>query len=464
MRPDAVGERAILDLIMPKKNNPTEHFLKNNFDLSLPDDFELSEEFVTAFNAIEQTDKNLYITGEAGTGKTTLLKYFRQKTRKNFIVLAPTGIAAINSHGQTIHSFFRFPPKLIQKDHVKKAHGARAIFESLEMLIVDEASMMRADLMDGIDHALRLNKGRPGKPFGGVQVVLFGDLFQLPPIVDREMAGIYNSLYETPYFFSANVFKEVRFHHFNLQKIYRQKEQAFKGLLNKIRNRSVTGDEMEILNSRVDPALCETAHDCVTLTPTNAAAHAINMTRLRNLKGEEFCYDAGVAGEFDQASYPTETELRLKKGAQVLMIRNDPEKRWVNGSIGEVVDLDEGTVVVRIGDKKHAIEATTWEKIKYRYDEDTEKIVEEVVGSFQQFPIKLAWAITIHKSQGLTFDKLIIDLDHGAFTHGQVYVALSRCRSFEGMLLRRPVKPRDIIFDERVHKIKDHFPELGSKR
>lgn len=464
MRP-CLEERVILTALMAKIENVSSGYLLNkSFDLSLPDDFELSDEFVTGFKAIEKTKKNLYITGEAGTGKTTLLKYFRQNTQKNFIVLAPTGIAAINSHGQTIHSFFRFPPKLIQKDHIKRAYNARRVFESLELLIVDEASMMRADLMDGIDHALQINKGRPGKPFGGVQVVLFGDLFQLPPIVDREMAAIYKDRYATPYFFSAEVLQKTKFHYFNLQKNYRQKEQAFRGLLNKIRNRSVTNDEMNLLNSRVNPELCDAAQDCMTLTPTNAAAHAINMTRLRHLQGLEFCYDAGIEGEFDKSSYPTETKLRLKKGAQVLMIRNDPEKRWVNGSIGEVVGLDENSVEVRIGDKIHSIEAMTWEKIKYRYDEDEEKITEDIVGSFRQLPIKLAWAITIHKSQGLTFDKLIIDLEHGAFTHGQVYVALSRCRSFEGMLLRRPVKSRDIIFDERIHKIKDHFPELSAKR
>ena len=436
------------------------HFLEKTFNLSLPDDFELSNEFVTGFNAIEKTSQNLYITGEAGTGKTTLLKYFRQKTQKKFVVLAPTGIAAINSHGQTIHSFFKFPPKLIQKEHIRRVYNGRRIFEHLELLIVDEASMMRADLMDGIDYALRLNKENHHIPFGGVQVVLFGDLYQLPPIVDKEMADVYNNLYDTPYFFSAKVFQHVNFSHFNLQKIYRQKDKDFRELLNKLRNRKLTVTDMKLLNSRVEPQLCETWSDCITLTPTNAAANAINETRLSKLGGKEFVYNASIKGEFDEKSYPTETELRLKVGAQVLMIKNDPDKRWVNGSIGEVVDLDKDSVEVRIGDKVHEVGVAVWEKIKYRYDIEEEKIVEEVLGSFEQYPIKLAWAITIHKSQGLTFDRLVIDLDHGAFTHGQVYVALSRCRSFGGVLLKRSVTHRDIIFDERIRRIKNYFPKL----
>src|SRR3989338_7503862 len=418
------------------------HMLANNFDLSLPDDFELSDEFISGFNAIEKMGKCLYITGEAGTGKTTLLKYFRQNTKKKFIVLAPTGIAAINSHGQTIHSFFKFPPKLVREEHIRRIHNNRHIFEHLDLLIVDEVSMMRADIMDGIDQALRLNKENYKAPFGGVQVVLFGDLYQLPPIVDKGMADVYNGLYETPYFFSANVFQQAQFHHFNLQKIYRQKDQEFRSLLNKLRNRALTPSDMKFLNSRVDPQRCEAWQDCITLTPTNAAANAINEVRLAKLKSKGFVYRATINREFDESSYPTETELRLRVGAQVLMIKNDRDKRWVNGSIGEVVDLAEDSIEVRIGDQVYEVETAVWEKIKYRYDEEEEKIVEDVLGSFEQYPIRLAWAITIHKSQGLTFERLVIDLDHGAFTHGQVYVALSRCRSFEGVLLRRPVTDR----------------------
>lgn len=430
------------------------------FNNALPDDFELSDEFITGFNAIEKADRHLYVTGEAGTGKTTFLQYLRKQTKKQIIVLAPTGIAAINSHGQTIHSFFRFPPKLIQKEDIRRVYNAKGVFKHLELLIIDEASMVRADLLDAIDYSLRLNKGIYDLPFGGVQIVLIGDLYQLPPIVDREMKGVYSKLYETPYFFSANVFQKITFHQLNLQKIYRQRDSKFKGLLNKLRNQKLSTSDMQILNSKVAPEFNETNEDYITLAPTNNAANAINEARLSKLEGEEFAYEAKIEGKFDRASYPTEVDLRLKVGAQVLMIKNNPGKGWVNGSIGEIVELKENLIKVSIEGVVNEVNPHTWEKVIYKYDDKEKKIIEEVVGSFKQYPMKLAWAITIHKSQGLTLDKIIIDLDHGAFTHGQVYVALSRSRSFDNIVLRRPIAHRDIIFDERIHCIKDHFPKL----
>ncbi|MFA7001696.1 MAG: PIF1 family ATP-dependent DNA helicase [Candidatus Omnitrophota bacterium] len=417
----------------------------------------MSEEFAAAFEAIEYTRDCFCVTGEAGTGKTTLLKYLRLKTQKPYVVLAPTGIAAINCYGQTVHSFFKFPHKLIHREQIKRIARMGKIFSRLRLLILDEASMMRADLLDGIDHALRVNRGRPEEPFGGVQVVLFGDLFQLAPIVDRELAATYGEFYETPYFFSSKIFKQVRFGRLNLRKIYRQSDLEFKTLLNKIRNKTFVQEDLDRLNTRVDPDLCESCGDRIILTPTNAAARAINEHRLSELEGEVFTYSAAVTGDFDEASYATESALRLKIGAQVLMVKNDPEKRWVNGSVGEVTGLTEDSIEVRIGNSVYAIEPALWEKIKYRFDKETGQISEEVMGSFEQYPLRLAWAITIHKSQGLTFDRVIVDLHHRAFAHGQVYVALSRCRSMEGLILRRPVTARDIIFDERVQTFTDAF-------
>lgn len=446
---------------MSKRNNfPGKSFRQYNSNSSLPDDFDLSDEFITGFNAIEKTSRHLYVTGEAGTGKTTFLQYVRKKTKKQYIVLAPTGIAAINSHGQTIHSFFQFPPKLIQKEDIRRVYNGQKVFKPLELLIIDEASMVRADLFDAIDYSLRLNRGIYDIPFGGVQLVLIGDLYQLPPIVDREMKRVYSKLYETPYFFSANVFQEITFHQLNFQKIYRQRDSKFKGLLNKLRNQELNASDMQILNSRVELEFNETNDDYITLTPTNNAANAINEARLSRLEGKEFVYKAKIGGKFDRSSYPTEIGLCLKVGAQVLMIRNNPDKWWVNGSIGEVVKLKKNLIKVRIESEVYEVTPQIWEKIRYKYDDKEKKIIEEVVGSFKQYPMKLAWAITIHKSQGLTLDKLIIDLDHGAFTHGQVYVALSRCPSFDNIVLRRPITYRDIIFDDRIHFIKDRFPKL----
>lgn len=420
---------------------------------TLPPDFELSPEFEAVFNAVENTRECIYLTGEAGTGKTTFLKYFRKHTRKKYVVLAPTGIAAINSNGQTLHSFFHFPPKLIQPEHVKFMKKKQELLTALQLLIIDEASMMRADLLDGVDFALRKNRELPLLPFGGVQVVLIGDLYQLPPVVDKGLAGHYPRKYQTPYFFSAKAFETVRFERFRLTKIYRQRDAKFTRLLNKIRTRTAQQPDLDRLNTRVE----DSGHleDCITLTPTNALANRINEARLEKLKTQEYEYPAAVNGDFDPASYPTETTLRLRAGAQVLMIKNDPDKRWVNGSVGEIVELKSDSIQIRIGHKTHEVFPSVWEKVRYEYDEKEDKILEEVAGSFEQYPLKLAWAITIHKSQGLTFEKIIVDFGDGAFASGQAYVALSRCRNFETLYLKRPVAFYDILLDPRIQKFEE---------
>ena len=426
----------------------------NNSSHALPADFELSEEFLAVFDRIERTQTHLFLTGEAGTGKTTFLKYFRQNTKKKHIVLAPTGIAAINIGGQTIHSFFSFPPKLIRTENIRILKRHQKLFAALELVIIDEASMMRADLLDSLDQSLRLNKRNPHTPFGGVQMVLIGDMHQLPPVISKELTDHYPKLYDTRYFFSARAFRAARFEHFYLTKIYRQKDRAFTLLLNKIRMNEMTDGDLKELNSRVNTS-CENFEDCITLTPTNAQANAINEGRLNKLGSPVFEYEAAVQGEFDPQSYPNDFKLQLKAGAQVLMIKNDAEKRWVNGSIGEVVELRQDLVKVRIGKDVHEVKPAGWEKVKYTFDEGQNNIKEEVTGRYEQYPMKLAWAITIHKSQGLTFDRLIIDMGRGAFESGQTYVALSRCRDFRRLYLKKPISFRDIRLDKKIKQFKD---------
>ncbi len=415
----------------------------------LPEDFELTDEIRAAFDRVEHTRDHVFLTGEAGTGKTTFLRYFRQNTKKNYIVLAPTGIAAIHIGGQTIHSFFNFPHHLIRAKDIHALKRHHKLFMALELVIIDEASMMRADLLDSIDHALRINKANMLAPFGGVQMLLIGDMHQLPPVISRELTEHYPRMYDSRYFFSSRAFRSVRFEHFCLTKIYRQKDRAFIELLNRIRNNEMDREDLEKLNRRVDEN-CEEYEDCITLTPTNAQANAINEARLAKLDSPLFEYEAKISGEFDAPSYPNEVKLQLKVGAQVLMIKNDPQKRWVNGSIGEVVELDEGRIAVRIGQSVYEVDPAGWEKKKYTFDEAEDHIREEVVGSYEQYPMKLAWAITIHKSQGLTFDRMILDMGRGAFESGQTYVAISRCRDFDQLYLKKPVAMRDIRLDRKI--------------
>ena len=311
--------------------------------------------------------------------------------------------------------------------------------------------MVRADMMDAVDTSLRLNRNRPYEPFGGVQVVLIGDLFQLPPIVDEELSEYYNDFYETPFFFNAHIFNEVRLQKIELQKVFRQSDPDFIGLLNKVRNNTVQKSDLEKINRRYRSSLEIGRHDlAITLTSTNALASGINLQRLSALPTREYVYDSIVEGDFDEKSYPTDKKLKLKQGAQVMMVKNDPNKRWVNGTLGVIHRLTDEEIEVSFGGEVHTIEPSTWEKLDYEYDRENGSIEPVVSGAFRQYPIKLAWAMTIHKSQGKTFDNVIVDLGRGAFAHGQAYVALSRCRSYAGLHLKTPFRHSDIILDERV--------------
>ena len=418
-----------------------------------PKELDLNEEFLAAFELMEHTTESAFITGKAGTGKSTLLKYFRTVTNKNAVVVAPTGVAAINIEGQTIHSFFRFPPRLIIPEEVRRSENSK-LLKKMDILIIDEVSMVRADLLDGIDASLRINRNN-SEPFGGVQVILFGDMFQLPPVVREDIKEYLSENYDSPYFFSAKVFKKVDFKQIELQTVYRQPEAKFVSLLNKIRMNTMTEEDLELINSRV--AAGREEDGVLTLTTTNAIAEEINMTRLLSIKSRLFEYKAAVSGDFDEAVFPTQPVLQLKVGAQVMFLRNDPLKRWVNGTLGKVSYLSKTCIKVRIGNFEHEVTLGSWEKIKYYYDEETKKIEAKVTGTFKQFPLKLAWAITIHKAQGQTFDRVMIDLGASAFAHGQAYVALSRCRTLEGVTLKRRLAPHDIIFDTQVLGFQNQF-------
>jgi len=426
----------------------------------LPAHLDINDEFKSAFDLMEHTGECLFITGKAGTGKSTLLKYFKANTGKKIIVLAPTGVAAINIDGQTIHSFFRLPPKIIQKDTIKRLRD-KSLVENLDMVIIDEVSMVRSDLMDGIDYALRLNRGKMKMPFGGVQMVFFGDLFQLSPVVENEARQLLEERYSSPYFFSAKVFNDYNIRSIELSTIYRQKDSSFMELLNRVRNKEYTKEDLDTLNKRVQKDTAVSKKDAtVILTTTNSLANTINQDRLSKLPGKSITYEAKATGKFEESAYPTDTSLKLKKGAQVILIKNDPAKQWVNGTLAKVAALSNDSIVVDINGRTCDVPIVKWQKIEYSYNEDLDKIEDEVVGAFAQYPIKLAWAITIHKSQGQTFDKVIIDLGNGAFTHGQLYVALSRCTCLDGIRLKRPVTHSDIIFDRRIYEFKDRFAGL----
>ncbi len=423
-------------------------------------------EFQTALELIQETNQSFFLTGKAGTGKSTFLKHIVETVSKDFVVVAPTGIAAVNVGGVTIHSFFQFPlrPLLPEDEDIKifwKDSEKRKIISAMDTLIIDEISMVRADLIDGIDYSLRKNGGNPNLPFGGKQVVFVGDIFQLEPVTIKNTGEqkIISEIYGSSYFYNAKVFERVSLFTVELQKVYRQTDSAFISLLDKVRVKEISPTDLNKINTRVFSQSELNKNDfAITLTTKNDLADTVNFKKLSELKTEPFAYNAEVSGEFEESKYPTEPELTLKVGAQVIFIKNDTDKRWVNGTIGQVSGLTDTEIKVKLKDGEiYSVEKRIWENIKYQYNKEKKKIEQEIVGTFKQYPLKLAWAITIHKSQGLTFDKVVVDFGNGTFASGQAYVALSRATSFEGLFLKQKLNSTDIYIDDEIKEFAKTF-------
>ena len=511
--------------ILSRHRDPLVEYMKG--DLELPKrkfykeetvhiDFSQNRQAEEALRIMEQTQKNLFLTGEAGTGKSTLLQYFRQTTKKNVVVLAPTGVAALNVGGQTIHSFCAFGPDITPQKVKRLGSWApkKKLLASLQTIIIDEISMVRADLLDCVDKFLRMNCPLSTYPFGGVQMVFIGDLYQLPP-VEKDFSSGDGLLkkYPSPYFFDSEVFRTTNFAHVKLQHIYRQQDRVFIDVLNAVRNNAITEEHLSILNQR---ALSEEEEKftfeqfAIYLTPTNARARQVNNFFLERIATPLLTYVGHATGTFEDRELPTDLHLQIKIGSQVMMLNNDRRKRWVNGTMGKIVgvskyragntesddfvsthqkeevsyeeDLSHVSVIshktysryiaedesisqpdqstsnadsiiveLETGETVY-VDPYTWEMFKFVLDKDTKSIDSESTGSFTQYPFKLAWAVTIHKAQGKTFNKVYIDLATGTFAHGQLYVALSRCRTLQGLFLRRPVVAEDIILDDRIVK------------
>ncbi len=416
--------------------------------------FTLSTEQAAVFDAIENSRENMFITGRAGTGKSTLLNHLAENTEKQVVICAPTGVAALNVGGQTIHSLFRLPIGVIADHTIDQLPALRKLLNSIDTLVIDEVSMVNADLIDAIDRSLRQARQKPFDAFGGVQVVLFGDPYQLAPVPgDADERAYFEDQYRSMWFFDAKVWNETDLRIYELTLIHRQHEGEFKYLLNGVRHGMVTAEMAGRLNEvGARPAPTDGA---ITLATRNDTVNRINAAELARLPGRALTAKAEVTGDFGGRAFPADEELELKVGARVMFLRNDVSQgdgqRWVNGTVGTVIKIAD-TVWVDVDGDVHEVHPAVWEKFKYTYSASTKQLKKDVVAEFTQFPLRLAWAVTIHKSQGKTYDRAIVDLGSGTFSAGQTYVALSRITALEGLYLTRPLRPSDIRVDRDVER------------
>lgn len=406
----------------------------------------------TALSVLSSRIPSVFMCGGAGVGKTTAIQNFIETTKENVIIVSPTGAAAINSGGSTIHSQFQLPPGLLIKKeqmiHPMHLNSPRRIaLEMTDTIVLDEVSMVRADLMDAIDYSLRLNCGI-NKPFAGKKIRLVGDLYQLAPVLTDTDSGEFSTKYNSPFFMSADVFKKLNLKNVELTKVYRQKDNELIAALNAIRIGQHTQANLDYLNQRVQPGA---VNDTLLVTPYNDRVNHINQQALSNLNVPGKLYKASITGKYQPSEYPTDQSLALKEGAQVMFTKNDPMKRFVNGTIGKVYNMNPASIEIMLKDESIIeVERARWDKFTYNYSKLTNSLEKEVTGTFQQFPLKLAWAITIHKSQGATLEKMHLDIDRGVFAAGQLYVGLSRVTNLSGLTLEKPITAADIKVDSRI--------------